>query len=357
MFLILLGSDAFAQWSMLPPMNQPRSDSMAVSDGGNALYVFGGIGALHFLDNAEKYSVQGGWVDISGLPNPLAFADAAYIDGKVYICGGFDGSLFSQELLIYDVAGDSYTQGAPIPEILHGYRLNAYGEQLYLTGGANDQDQSQNTHLKYDPLGDSWSSLSDMTQARSYHGSAVLDDVLYVFGGKDGSLPTPQYISSTESYEFTSNTWSAGPDMPVTFLYGSSGSMDAQAMACHGLQGGQQSADCYAYTSAAKGWTSTDAASVSRYRVSSCNYDEGFYVLGGIEVSPQGPVTSNQVEFYYSPLADDDDDDDDNDNDDNDNNDDNNNDDNDDNDDNDVDDTTGASTDSSDDNDENGCCG
>ena len=359
-FLILWSVPAFPQWTLLPTMDQPRNDLLTSSDDACNIFIFGGVGPLHYLQTAEKYTPQTGWDEIASLPSPLASGDAAYLNGKIYLAGGYDGFQFSQDLLVYDIASDSYSTANPMPNTLYGHKLNVFAGHLYLTGGANEQDQSQSACWGYDPSIDSWSSIPDMALARSYHGAVVLDEKLLVFGGKDDSDPVPQMLASSELYDFYLEVWDAGPDLPVTFIYGSSGLAKSEALACHGLQNGEPSSDCYAYSTNSKGWASSYTAAISRYRVGSCACSENIFVLGGIEITPHGPQTSNKVESFDNSFIDDDDDDDDNDdndddNDDNndDNNDDDNNDDN--NDDNDASDAPSETSD--DENEDNGCCG
>ena len=70
-----------------------------------------------------------------------------------------------------------------------------------------------------------WVSLADMATARYAHSCAVFQQKIWVLSGTGAgpSVEKSSYFSpltSVESYNIASNSWSAGPSMPSSVKYG-----------------------------------------------------------------------------------------------------------------------------------------
>lgn len=57
---------------------------------------------------------------------------------------------------------------------------------------------------KYNPIEEKWTRIADMNSRRIDAGVGVLNNVLYVVGGCDGSAA----LNSCEKYDADTNTWS-----------------------------------------------------------------------------------------------------------------------------------------------------
>ena len=69
---------------------------------------------------------------------------------------------------------------------------------------------------RYLPTSGAWTSAGNLTFARTSHAAVTLGDgTLLIVGGED-RLGTPAtLLSSIERYNSSSNSWSAGPDLPA----------------------------------------------------------------------------------------------------------------------------------------------
>ncbi|KAK1889966.1 Kelch-like protein 33 [Dissostichus eleginoides] len=78
--------------------------------------------------------------------------------------------------------------------------------QLYVLGGKNYYGISDNLNsvLRYDPLQNSWESLTEMQKDRGSFSVVVLDGMIYAIGGHCH----PEYMESVERYCPTENSWS-----------------------------------------------------------------------------------------------------------------------------------------------------
>ena len=147
-------------------------------------------------------------------------------DNRWMVCGGAQGALLAQiardTTEIYDDVSDLFVPGPTMtaPRSLHTMtRLND-GRYLFV-GGVNQNNDPQGTCEIYDPQTDSFSPVASMSSPRMGHTATLLDNNnVLVTGGFDALTVTPTQLSAifdivetTEIYNPTTNTWSAGPNL------------------------------------------------------------------------------------------------------------------------------------------------
>lgn len=89
----------------------------------------------------------------------------ATLNGKLYACGGYDGSSFLRSVEVYDPSLDSWKQIASMNVKRSRVALTANKGKLYAIGGY-DGESNLSTVEVYDPEKDSWTFVSSML----YHG-------------------------------------------------------------------------------------------------------------------------------------------------------------------------------------------
>lgn len=99
---------ATAKWKEIAPMNHARANFAAISIGG-AAYVFGGISGADghspvlATDVIECYTARDNKWKVYDIPqvSPLAaFSWARHDEGSIFVLGGTDGNLLSQDLIL-----------------------------------------------------------------------------------------------------------------------------------------------------------------------------------------------------------------------------------------------------------------
>jgi len=135
---------------------------------------------------------------------------AVYLDGKIYKFGGWDYTNARNYVDIYDIATDTWTAGAPMPNARYWIDGGAIGNYIYLAGG---YDTAARSDLQiYDVTANSWFTGTAMPAARYEYAAVVLDGRYYVIGGYDGST----YYATMWAYDPVSNSWDTTlPSMTV----------------------------------------------------------------------------------------------------------------------------------------------
>ncbi len=152
-------------------------------------------------------------------PLPDAFTSMAAMvyghNGKIYMFGGDDPNTGTvvNTTRIYDIASNTWSSGTPLPDVRAFAGFGYYHGGIFIAGGysTGNVDSGQNTLWRYDIASDSWNtSLPVVPVALGGFGSGLIDDVLYVAGGRDlgGQYP------GVYGYDMENNAWTTLTPMP-----------------------------------------------------------------------------------------------------------------------------------------------
>src|SRR4029077_7123500 len=160
------------------------------------------------------------WTTGAPLPEGNGLSDhaTAYWNGKIYVAAGYNGAA-TNALHIYDIASNSWTSGAPLPQALFLPGFGAINGKVYVASGNNGAVEL-NTLYIYDIPTNTWTTGANVPTPVTGPGSTVFQGKLYLFGG---GAPFPTTTTATQIYDPVANSWSAGPSMLVSRLWFSGG--------------------------------------------------------------------------------------------------------------------------------------
>jgi hypothetical protein len=130
--------------------------------------------------------------------------------GRLYVFGGWDGSRYVADVLIYDPEEDLWSYGTPFSQPRGFAAAAALDGRIYLVGGYDGITELATCEV-YDPALEGgaespWKALAPMAQPRGGLGVAVAGKRLYaVGGGWNGGL------AFNESYDILRNRWEPFP--------------------------------------------------------------------------------------------------------------------------------------------------
>jgi len=181
-------------WIELPPLPIPRSSlDAAVVDG--KLYVVGGWNLQgssaqsgEWQEDALVFDLAnegGAWKPIAKPPFQTRALAAAAHDHKLFVLGGMKSSnQTTKEVHIYHPETDSWTLG---PELLSGNSFGGFAISAYATAGKLYYCGGDGTVYALSPAGDVWESVERLLFPRMFHRVVpVAEDQLAVIGGISG---------------------------------------------------------------------------------------------------------------------------------------------------------------------------
>jgi len=164
-------------------------------------------------DYAPQFSGEVNWKQdfLAEMPGPKRSSFAALnFNGKVYICGGHQGSehtyppeSFNQQLFVFDQTQNKWEELAPRPNKAHGFQMAGYGKYLYAFGGfsyeENNRPRWKSLDLidRYDIEKNEWVTIGKMPRARSSNVAITIDDKVYLVGGWDSTPKFPNDLDGT----------------------------------------------------------------------------------------------------------------------------------------------------------------
>ena len=208
-----------------PTPSATPTGSPTCTPGGGKIYNIAGFNLGGQTTTTRIYDIATDtWTTGAPIPEPAGLSDQAtgYFNGKIYIAGGFNGSVAINTLHIYDIASDSWTTGPALPQALFLPGFGVIDGKFYVASG-NDGFAEVNTLYIFDIAANTWSTGAPIPTPVTGPGSAVFQGKLYVFGG---GAPFPTTTTITQIYDPGTNSWTTGPNINVPRVWFYGGAMD-----------------------------------------------------------------------------------------------------------------------------------
>ena len=276
-------------WTAVADYPIPVLDGCMAKDETGTGLIYSVTGVSNGSNTASDYVYDPStdtWTAFADFPNGgLEKPACAFINGKLYVADGWDGSgNNSAALYIYDPSTDSWTTGADNPNSQGGGAAGvALNGKLYVIGGCQNGSScpGDSSVEVYDPSSDSWSAAADYPAVIAWQSCGAIAGEIYCAGGIASGSETP----NTYVYDPSTDTWTGGlAPIPVASggLWGSAftATADGQLLVQDGVTDNFATVtnEGFAYDVASDSWSSLPNSSVTTYRPgSSC----GFYQVGG----------------------------------------------------------------------------
>lgn len=211
-------------WSDMPATGEPHArHENALVAAGNKILLIGGRGNKP-IDIYDILTQK--WSTGAQPPFEVHHLQAVELHGLVYALGGFTGSWPYEtpltHVLIYDPTEDLWAIGPEIPK--HRRRGAAgvvtYNSKIYLINGIINGHTSGwvNWLDEYDPYINTWRELPNAPQARDHFQAAVINDHIYVAGGRrsgNGENGFAGTLKEAYAFDFNTNNWKLLPPIPT----------------------------------------------------------------------------------------------------------------------------------------------
>ncbi|CAG6391875.1 hypothetical protein NMG29_30890 [Streptomyces cocklensis] len=283
-------SSAAEPWASIADLPTSLMDNaVAAGDDGKVYSVTGATSSVITSAGYVYDPTTLAWSPIADSGTPREAGQAAFVDGKLHLTGGWDASQGTvASLRIYDPRTGSWSSGAPNPRPLAGAASAVIDGKWYLIGGCTTSCGT-NTVEVYDTDTDTWSSGAAYPQPISWLGCGAIDRALFCAGGTAASTST----KAAYTFDPSAGAWTSLPDMPFD-LWGT-GAVGANGKLL--LSGGITDNSVtltnkgVAYDPSTETWSNLPNSNNAVYRGGSAC---GFYKVGG-SVSSSSPTRSAEL--------------------------------------------------------------
>ncbi len=178
-------------------------------------------GALGTFTAAQAAYAQGTWTALAPVsPAPAEGMTVGGVGQVIVAAYGFSPVPGNTNLTrLYNINTNSWSTGtaAPMPARADAASGDTtHGGFLYVIGGGNSGVPLSDLQ-RYDPVLDAWTTLSPMNTARAGAAAAVIDDGIFVIGGRQstgGPCSGGPYLTTVEKYDIDTDTWSPVAPLP-----------------------------------------------------------------------------------------------------------------------------------------------
>ncbi|MBX2819478.1 MAG: hypothetical protein KTR29_07345, partial [Rhodothermaceae bacterium] len=218
----------------------------------------------------------------------------AAIGDTLYVIAAYNGDFPNEtavkDIYKYDVPSDTWVIGSEIPFSRRRASAGvvAHNGKIYVvcgsTGGHGSSSSRTALFDEYNPATDSWTSLPNAPRARDHVHAAVINNKLYVAGGRNGDLPDT--IAEVDVYDFGTGQWSTLPSS-ANFPIQRSGTSAVAVGRFLVVMGGEsiQQVDAHdevhALDTNSLQWTTLEPLSVGRHGTQAVYFDDKIYIVAG----------------------------------------------------------------------------
>ena len=213
-----------------------------------------------------------------------------YFDGKINTLRYYDGTAWQCGCGSTD---EVWNTKAPMPTARVSAGAAVVNNLIYVIGGNDGTTGSSAIVEVYDPLSNTWSTKAPMPTGRGELGVAAVNGKIYAIGGYNGSA-----LNTVEEYDPIGNTWTTRAPMPTPRSAFSIEVINNKIYAVGGWQG------CFnvleEYDPVLNTWATKTPISIGKVQNNGCAVWNGnMFFLGGKNCTSTIFYKSNEV---YNPL-------------------------------------------------------
>ena len=227
-------------WDMRAALLAPLSE-LALAESNGRIYMMGGYPSTRITARTvQVYDIASNtWALGPELPSPNNHGMAASVDGKIYLIGGQTQAddmpgTNSYVDTVYELgpAVGTWVEKAPMPTARSSGVVVVLDDKIYVAGG---RPPHETDFAVYDPAADSWQTLPNLPTPRNHFTGAALDGRVHYVGGRMGLGLGVSMTTVHEVYDPQTQTWTtAAPLLPAR-----SGMNGVVARGCFHVWGGE----------------------------------------------------------------------------------------------------------------------
>ena len=281
---------------------------------GNKFYLLGG---RENNSNVNIYDPATGiWTVGADAPFPVHHVQALEYDGLIYMIGAFQDNNFPNEnpnpkIVIYDPLANQWLEGSTIPanRLRGSAGAVVYQNKIYIVNGLTNGHSSGwvNWFDVFDPRTNEWSTLPNSPRPRDHFHAAVIDDKLYVAGGRRSGQQNTflPLVGEVDVFNFQTNSWSTLPNNIPTQRAATTAAVLGNELI---IIGGEQSSglannQTEALNITTNNWRTLTPMLQGRHGTQAIVNNNGIYVASGSPNVGGGSTRTQEVFFFGNQTA------------------------------------------------------
>ena len=264
--------------TLTPTGNKEKNSLIIIKDG-----------TPHYFEiNVTIPGLRGIYSEVTTGATPRLSFGMTAIDSKIYIFGGYDGSIRRDDLWEYDLPTNQFRQLPTMPPGRYGGSAVSYSNRVYIFGGRLTNPYQDDLWV-YDPQTEIWEQLASAPNQITSHSAVVIGTKMYVFGGVSVYLDTSGTSNMWRStrhndilvYDFETDAWQQIPTTVPTRNAHSAVVINDKMYIFGGVGDQGFLDDLWEYDPAANAWQQLSSFITPRINHSAIALYSKMYVFGG----------------------------------------------------------------------------
>ncbi|HOI64330.1 MAG TPA: SUMF1/EgtB/PvdO family nonheme iron enzyme [Mesotoga sp.] len=236
------------------------------------------------------------------MPTARSWLAAVNVGDKIMAIGGGDRITKTPYAKneIYNPITNSWETLTPMPTPRYALAAAEYNGKVYVFGGQQifgNASPVNNVEI-YDPVTDSWSTGSPMPNARCELAAATCGDKIFVIAG----LNYATRYNTLQIYSPGTDSWSTGASLPKSFSQHAAIGYGGKVYVFGGMDNSRKRLDTvYIYDPQSDTWSSGASAPTARSEIAAAVAGSKIYIFGGITKDFTEGLTTVDI---YDPLSD-----------------------------------------------------
>ena len=192
----------------------------------NRVYLLGGYSGSNAVSTVYTAPINsdgtlGTWTTGTALPGVLAESQAIVTKNRVYLCGGFNATVYISTVYTAPINSDgtlgAWTTGTSLPGVLAISQAIVTKNRVYLLGGydgAAPVTVMYTVSINADGTLGSWSTSLSLPDNRYGSQAIVTKNRVYLCGGHNGSTWLATICTATINSDGTLGPWTTGTSLP-----------------------------------------------------------------------------------------------------------------------------------------------
>lgn len=282
-------ADEASAWSVLPPVPEERTEVTAAQIDGD-VYVIGGYapdpaGTALGSRRVDVFDRDAGtWSRSPDLPIGLHHSAAVALGSRLIVVGGYTtgGFVPTPTTWVLDTAAaqPAWAPFVPLPEPRGAHVAVTDGERIWVAGGVGPTGLLGAAYVLEDgaPM---WTPVAPMPGPREHLAGAYLDGVVYIAGGRLGSLESN--TARADAFDVATGTWSRLPDLPTARGGIAGAASDGRVFVFGGEANSGTFDEAEAYDPVTGAWEELDPMPTARHGLGAAVIGDAIHVLAGGE--------------------------------------------------------------------------
>jgi N-acetylneuraminic acid mutarotase len=254
------------------------------------------------------------WTKLADAPMELHHFQAVTYNDEVWVLGAFTGGYPHEtpvpDIHIFNPATKEWRKGPAIPEDRRrgAAGVFVYKNKIYMVCGI--QDGHWDGHVawldEYDPRTDTWKKLPDAPHARDHVQAVVINDKIWVAGGRKSTARTGRVIDPTleevDVFDFKTQTWTTLPasqNIPTRRAGNATVAFGSKVLVIGGESGSQVAAhsEVEAFDTKSGKWEALPSLKQGRHGTGAVIINGKIYIAAGSGNRGGGPEL-NDIEVW-----------------------------------------------------------